>query len=261
MAQHLGMSLRTGQRDLQSATCAGRKRRRDRGTRRVLNPYKPSLLERWNAGCHPALQLCRDLQPQGYTGSYGRVAAYARQWRQAQGLPPAHRRPRQGLPPVVESPSQPLTPRRAPGLVLRRATPRTAAETQPLPQLHAQSREVAEAIALAQEFPPLVRQRQAERLDPWLTRAMTSRLETVQHFATGLQEDYAAVKAGVTLPWSTSPVEGPMNRLKMVKRQMFGRARLALLRHRFLRAPRTQQARAVEGPCAPSQGHAAAQAA
>jgi len=88
----------------------------------------------------------------------------------------------------------------------------------------------------------LVRQRQPERLDPWLTRATASTLEAFQRFAIGLQEDYKAVKAGVTLPWSTSPVEGHINRLKMLKRQMFGRARLDLLSRRFLRAPRGEQA-------------------
>jgi transposase len=245
IAQQVGLGLRTVQRDLQSATFAGRKHRRDRGTRSVLNPYKSYLLERWNAGCHTALQLFRELQPQGYTGSYARVAAYARRLRQAQGLPPAHRRPRQALPTVVEAPYQPLTPRRATWLVLRRAPPGTDAEAHHLAQLRAQSAEVAEAIALAEDFAQLVRQRQPERLDPWLQRAMASTLEALQRFATGLQEDYAAVKAGVTLPWSTSPVEGHINRLKMVKRQMFGRARLDLLSGRFLLAPRERQAQAV----------------
>ena len=257
IAQHLEMSLRTVQRDLQSATFTGRKRRRDRGMRSVLNPYKPYLLERWNAGCHTALQLCRELQAQGYTGSYGRVAAYARRLRQAQGLPPAHRRPRQALPAVVEPLCPPLTPRRATWLVLRRPAQRTEAEAQQLSELHAHHTEIAEAMDLAQDFAGLVRQRQPERLDPWLTRAMASTLEAFQRFATGLQEDYAAVKAGVTLPWSTSPVEGHINRLKMVKRQMFGRARLDLLSRRFLRAPRGDQAQAV-CPRMPSQAHAAA---
>ena len=145
--------------------------------------------------------------------------------------------------------------------MLRHATQRTAAETQQLTQLHAQSSEVAEAIDLAQEFATLVRQRQPERLDPWLKRAMASTLEAVQRFATGLHEAYAAVKAGVTLPWSTSPVEGHINRLKMLKRQMFGRARLDLLSRRFLWAPRERQARALVGPRAPSQGHVEARAA
>jgi transposase len=80
IAQHLGMSLRTVQRDLRSATFAGRKRRSDRGNS-VLNSYKPYLLERWNAGCYTAMRLFRDLQQRGYPGSYGPVAAYARRLR------------------------------------------------------------------------------------------------------------------------------------------------------------------------------------
>ena len=128
------------------------------------------------------------------------MAASARQLRQAQGLPPAHRRPRQALPAVVESLCPPLTPRRATWLVLRRSAQRTAAEAQQLTQLYAQSPAVAEAIDLAQDFATLVRQRQPERLDPWLTRATASTLEAFQRFASGLREDYAAVKAGVTLP-------------------------------------------------------------
>jgi transposase len=256
IAQHVGLGLRTVQRDLQSATFAGRKRRSDLGTS-VLNPYKLYLLERWNAGCHTALRLFRELQPQGYTGSYARVAAYARRLRQAQGLPPAHRRPRQALPTVVEPSYQPLTPRRVTWLVLRRETQRTGAETQQLTQLHAQSAEVAEAIDLAQDFAILVRQRQPAQLDPWLKRATTSTVEAIRRFATGLYEDYAAVKAGVTLPWSTSPVEGHINRLKMLKRQMFGRARLDLLSCRFVLAPRARSAQAG-GPRTPAQVHAVA---
>ena len=82
-------------------------------------------------------------------------------------------------------------------------------------------------------------------------------MEAIQRFATGLYEDYDAVKAGVTLPWSTGPVEGHINRLKMLKRQMFGRARLDLLSRRFVRAPRGGQAQVV-GVRVPSQGQAAA---
>jgi transposase len=58
----------------------------------------------------------------------------------------------------------------------------------------------------------------------------------LQRFAKGLRHDYDAVKAGVTLPWSTGPVEGHINRLKMLKRQMFGRAGIDLLQRRFLLA-------------------------
>ena len=256
IAQQIGVSLRTVQRDLRSATFAGRKRRSDLGAS-VLNPYKASLLARWNAGCRTAARLFRDLQQQGYAGSYALVAAYARRLRQAQGLPPGHRRPRQPLPAVAEPSCPPLTPRRATGLVLRREATRTAAEAQQLTQLHAQAAEVAEAIDLAQDFATLVRQRQPTQLDAWLKRATTSTLEALRRFATGLDEDYEALKAGVTLPWSTSPVEGHINRLKMLKRQMFGRARLDLLSRRFVRAPREGQVQ-VACPRSPSQAPAAA---
>ena len=101
-----------------------------------------------------------------------------------------------------------------------------------------------------------MRQRQPTQLDPWLTRATTSAVDAMRRFAMGLAEDYAAVKAGVTLPWSTSPVEGHINRLKMLKRQMFGRARLDLLSRRFLWAPRGVQAQAP-GQQTPTQAPAA----
>jgi transposase len=240
IAQHVGLGLRTVQRDRQSATFAGRKRRSDHGES-GLNPYKPYLLERWNAGCYNAMRLFRDLRQRGYGGGYGVVAAYARRLRQAQGLPLGHRRARRPLPAVAEPACQPLTPRRATWLVLRRATKRTAGEAQQLAQLREQQAEVTEAIDLAQAFTQLVRQRQPESLDPWLQRASTSTVEAIQRFATGLYEDYAAVKAGVTLPWSTGPVEGHINRLKMLKRHMFGRARLDLLSRRFVRPPGRQQ--------------------
>jgi transposase len=244
IAQHVGLSLRTVQRDLRSATFAGRKRRSDHGDS-LLNPYKAYVLERWNAGCYTAMRLFRDLQQRGYTGSYALVAAYARRLRQAQGLAPGQRCPRQPLPAVAESPCQPLTPRRAAWVVLRRAEKRTDAEAQQLARLRTQQTEVAEAIELAQDFATLVRQRQPAQLEPWLKRATTSTLDALQRFATGLYEDYEAVKAGVTLPWSSGPVEGHINRLKMLKRHMFGRARLDLLSRRFVLAPRGEPAQAT----------------
>jgi len=259
IAQHVGMSLRTVQRDLRTTTLTGRQRRSDYGDS-LLTPSTPSLLERWNAGCYTAMRLFRALRQQGYAGGYGVVAAYARRLRQAQGLSPGQRRPRRSLPDVAEPVSQPLTPRRATWLVLRRETQRTADEVQQLVQLRTQSTAVAEAIDLAQDFTQLVRQRQPAQLDPWLQRATNSTLDALRRFAAGLSEDYQAVKAGVTLPWSTGPVEGHMNRLKMLKRQMFGRAHLDLLGHRFLRAPRAREAQVV-GPRAPVQVQAAAQAA
>jgi transposase len=103
-------------------------------------------------------------------------------------------------------------------------------------QLRSHWAELAEAVALAQDFASLVRQRQPTQLDPWLARAATSALPPFRRLAKGLRADIAAVQAAVTLPWSQGPIEGHINRLKMLKRQMFGRARLDLLARRFLLA-------------------------
>ena len=198
IAAQVGCSRRTIERYLQMPTWPVPQHRRHYG-RSILNPYKAYLLERWNAGCHTAIQLFQELQPRGYTGSYRRVTAYVSRIRQAQGIPPRRQGRRQILPVVAEPVSQPLTPRRATWLVLRRAAQRTEAEAQQLAQLHAHSVQVAEAIDLAQDFTQMVRQRQPAHLDPWLARAGTSALEALRRFATGLRDDYAAVKAGVTL--------------------------------------------------------------
>jgi transposase len=245
IARHLGLSARTVQRDLRTATFPGRRQRSDCG-QSVLDPYKATLLQRWNAGCHTALRLFRDLRGEGYAGSYTLVAAYARRLRQAQGLAPGQRRPRRPLPRVAEPPGQSLTPRRAPWLVLRRVDKRTDTEGQQLRLLRAQQTELAEAIDLAQDFAQLVRLRQPAQFDAWLVRASKSTLHPFQRFAKGLRDDYAAIKAGITLRWSNGPVEGQINRLKMLKRQMLGRAHLDLLSRRFVLAPRRRPRRAQD---------------
>jgi transposase len=130
--------------------------------------------------------------------------------------------------------------------MLWREEQRPEEEAEQRTQLGVQQAEVGEAIDLAQDFAELVRQRRPARLDSWLACAATSTLEALQRFAKGLCEDDDAVKAGVTLPWSTGPVEGHSNRLKLLKRQMLGRACLDLLSRRFVHAREGEQG------CAPS---------
>ena len=93
-----------------------------------------------------------------------------------------------------------MTVRRAAALILKREENRDADDTQQIAQLQAQHGELAEAITLTQEFAQAVRQRQPEQLDTWLEHATQSALTAFQRFAKSLREDYAAVKAGVTLP-------------------------------------------------------------
>ena len=139
---------------------------------------------------------------------------------------------------VAEPACQPLTPRRATWLVLRREAKRTPAETQQLTPAPPQSAEVAEAIDLAQDFVTLVRQRQPTQLDLGSRAPPPARSRLCAASPQDCMRTSEAVKAGVTLPWSSGPVEGHINRLKLLKRQMFGRAHLDLLSRRFPWAPR-----------------------
>jgi hypothetical protein len=80
----------------------------------------------------------------------------------------------------------------------------------------------------------MVRERRGEQLDAWLKTVETSHLQAFQTFMTGVQNDKEAVLAGLTLPWSTGPLEGHINRLKLIKRSMYGRAEFDLLKIRVL---------------------------
>jgi transposase len=202
----------------------------------MLTPDKERLLKRWNAGCRDVLRLFRDLQRHGYPGNYPTVARDAQRLRQAQGLRPRERRPGQMLPHIVEVQPQPLTTRRATRLVLKRPEHRADVDTQLLAHIESQHPNLAGAIVLAQDFCAIMRQRQAERFDEWPARAVASGVAPLWRFALGLRADDEAVRASLRLPWSTGPVEGHINRLKMLKRSMFGRAKMDLPSRRFLLA-------------------------
>ncbi len=92
------------------------------------------------------------------------------------------------------------------------------------------------AYRLTQAFMHMVRERTGMLLDTWLQEAEENHLPEFESFATGIQQDKAAVLAGLTLPWSNGPTEGHVNRLKLIKRSMYGRAKFPLLRARVLQA-------------------------
>jgi transposase len=96
--------------------------------------------------------------------------------------------------------------------------------------------ELATTYQLAQEFARLLRGRKEEELSEWLKKAGESAIAEFVSFAKGLERDGAAVRAGLSLPWSQGPVEGAINRLKLIKRSMYGRAKFDLLRIRVLSA-------------------------
>jgi transposase len=137
---------------------------------------------------------------------------------------------------VADPQRRPLTPRNAAWLVLRHSENLTIAETDQLNRLRIQHAALTEAITLAEEFVAMIRAGLPERFDPWLAQAQDSTLPAFRNFARKLDSDNNAVRAAMTLPWSTGQVEGQINRLKMIKRQMFGRANFDLLNRRFMLA-------------------------
>ncbi len=237
IAHHVGIHTRTVYRFLAASTFPEYKSYR-RQTRSSLDSYKPYLVQQWNQGHHQTKKLFYEIQSQGYKGSYTTVARYTRQLRQSFPTRPPRESlntlPGRGPVPIsgVKIPKN-LTVKRAAWLVMRKIDQLTKEEEETLEQLgeHAQ---LSEAVAFAQSFLFIVRKRLPQHLDAWLERAKNSALKPFQRFAKGLAEDYEAVKAGMTLEVSNGPVEGQNNRLKMIKRQMFGRAGLGLLTKRMI---------------------------
>jgi transposase len=102
-----------------------------------------------------------------------------------------------------------------------------------LRQLHP---EIDLAYDLVQQFAQMLRTRTGEQLDDWLEKVRASQIREFQGFVAGIERDKAAVVAGLTLPQNNGLVEGKVNKLKLIKRMMYGRARFALLRQRVLHA-------------------------
>jgi transposase len=202
----------------------------------ILNPYKAYLIQRWQEGGCNVRQLFREIQQQGYPGGLGVVSQFMAELRRQNGLPPYTRMfTDKGQP--LSLPPDPLTPRKATWLVLSRPETLQAEDLQLIDRMRAVHSEVELAIDLAQSFATLVRQHREEPFDPWLERAKASPLPSFRSFAAGIRHDYAAVRAALSLPWSNGQVEGQVNRLKFLKRQMYGRAKFDLLRIRVLLVP------------------------
>jgi transposase len=198
-----------------------------------LDPYAAYLRQRWAEGCRNARRLWEELQQQGYRGGYSRVAEYVAELRQEHGVPlrwGAYDDP--AAPKGIPAPSA----RQLKWLLWRPAAELSEDEYQLVRQVCAHSREVTLAYGLIIDFQALVRERQAGELASWVERAQASEVPELVSFARGVRRDLAAVYAGLELEWSQGPVEGHVNRLKTLKRAMYGRAKFDLLRLRVLHA-------------------------
>ncbi len=218
----------------------------ERGTRRrvrsTLDPFIASLEQQLAAGQDNALQRWRALQAdQGYTGSRALVSRWVAQHRHLVPAPdPATPRTRRRGRPLVPAPTPSSAPhrrlsaRQAAWLLVRRPKELDVDDQRILERLCHAAPMVDTAYHLAQEFIQMVRTRQATAFDAWLTRATASDIPEIQGFVTGLERDKAAVVAALSSSYSNGQVEGQVNRLKLIKRSMYGRAKFDLLRQRVL---------------------------
>ncbi len=198
---------------------------------RPIAAFEAYLQERLEQGCHNVAKLFRELQERGFAGTYQQVYRYRPRTR-----PKQTGRVRAPLLAAFPTPS----PRASAWMLLLEDAPRDAQEQAFLDALCASCPEVAQARELALGFFALARERRAADLAAWQDQVAQSGLPELHRFAKGLNRDKAAVLAALSLCWSNGQTEGQVNRLKLVKRSMYGRANYDLLRARVL--PMTQAA-------------------
>ena len=228
IARELGMSRRAVRRYLRCEACPGWNPGRAR--RSQLDIHREWIDARLAEGNTNAVALHRELKGKDYRGSYGTVQRYVTKRLGAAGKTRA--RINAAVPPRVPRPS-------AKQLSFewgRRRENRKPAEQVRLDAIHASSDDLASAMDLADEFAALVRKQSRGTLSDWLARGEASTCPELRRFAEGIRRDEAAVLAAVIGRWSNGPVEGHVNRLKTIKRQMYGRAGFVLLRARVLNA-------------------------
>ena len=223
IAAHFRMGQSTIRKFLRALTFPERSQRRTVAGK--LGPFHPLIREHWDAGNRDMKLLLAELRALGYTGSLTRVYDYVQILRQ-------DGRPRHGL----KAGAGKFSPRQVVSMLL---TPERSPEQQTfLDRLTTRSAIFATVRGLTERFCSLLRKRPREDahvcLGLWVAEAISSSIVSLASFARGLRDDWEAVVAGLSLKWSQGPVEGAVNRIKMIKREMFGRANFDLLRRRVL---------------------------
>lgn len=225
IARQVGIGASTVQSWLAAGTFPERKPREQASH---VDRFLPYLVQRWEDGCHNIAGLFQELVEQGYQGSYESVRnALVRR------LPNGRKN---ALHSSLRTPAL-ATARRATFLFLRRPEKVRVEEQEMLDQIIGQIHpEVDLAYDLVQQFARMVRTRTGEKLDAWLAQIESSNLPEFQSFAAGIEKDKDAVRAGLTWWISNGMVEGHVTKLKLIKRQGYGKAGFPLLRKRVLHA-------------------------
>ena len=222
IAEEVGVNRKTVQRLIAAGDPPHNQRERPRPgglTSPTLQPFVEYLQDRWQQGCTNASRLFREIQAQGYGGSQTLLIQAVQAWRPPRPTHPVRR-----------------TLRRVGvrGLCLRLPESLSPEEQVVLQQFLTDEPEVGTGYELLQRFRAVVHDRNLGRLETWLSDAQASNLASFAGLAHGIIADRAAVEAALTTPWSNGMVEGHVHRVKLLKRQGYGRANLDLLRCRVL---------------------------
>jgi transposase len=222
IARELGLARGTVRRFARASSVDELLAKPHPGRPRVLDEHADYLRQRLAGGATNAVTLCAELRERGYRGSATTLRTYLRPLRAAVGRPPAPRRP----PKTRQLTSWLLThPDRLADDDRDQLTRARAA----CPHLDALATHVS-------AFAEILTARQGQRLNDWITAVEADDQPDLRSFTAGLRRDHDAVVNGLTMPYSSGVVEGHVNRIKMIKRQMYGRANLDLLRKRILLA-------------------------
>jgi transposase len=226
VARRAGVSRGT----VRSYLRAGRYRPYAQRSRRphACDTYAAYLRQRWEEGEPNSAALCAEIRAQGYTGAASTLRQYVRAWRTG-----PRRRLEDGA--VAQPPRQRrFSPRQTRWILLRPLEELAEDERTYRQALCHESATIATAQTLVEDFGRIVRARVHADLDSWLEVAAHSRIAELVSFVHGVRRDYAAVAASLCSPHSQGQTEGHVNRLKMLKRQTYGRANFDLLRRRVL---------------------------
>jgi transposase len=194
---------------------------------RKTSGFEQYIKKRWDEGTRSPKQLLFELNKPGYNGSYQTIARYASELRG----PTCNHLHAQEAP---KAPAPRIAVSKAAFLLGKPAENLKEEENKLVQHLCQVSQQINNAYELAQSFQIMVRERLADEFDTWLSLAEKSTASNMRNFAAGLRRDYDAVKMALSHPLSNGQVEGKINRLKLIKRKMQGRAKLDLLKQRVM---------------------------
>ncbi|TMC18824.1 MAG: transposase [Chloroflexi bacterium] len=203
------------------------------------------LVHRWNEGCRSAQQMYREIKEQGYAGSDSAVSRFLAPLRAKKGKARSFKSVQPEAANIVHleevKKKRPPTARQVAHWMTFKAEQRLDWQQNYLDQRGPQDPQIAQTYELMGAFTTILREREGERLDEWLARIEVEGVSELQSFAQGLKKDYDTVKAGLTLKWSNGQTEDQVNRLKFLKRQMYGQGGFELRRLRVLHRTETRR--------------------